>query len=160
RVTPHVNRGDKVALDIVQEISSISHKAGAVDLITNERRIETRVTVADGETVVLGGLIRDNVLQNETRVPLLGSLPGVGRLFRSESTSVQKTNLLVFIRTSILRDDEALRGATALKYQYMRDRQLEQQNIASGLLAGEVLPLLPAWEAVLQEAQSTAGDSP
>lgn len=160
KVTPHVNRGDKVALDIVQEISSISHKAGAVDLITNERRIETRVTVADGETVVLGGLIRDNVLQSETRVPLLGSLPGVGRLFRSESTSVQKTNLLVFIRTSILRDDEALRGATALKYQYMRDRQLEQQHIASGLLAGEVLPLLPAWETVLQETQNTAGDLP
>lgn len=161
QVTPHVNRGDKVALDIVQEISSISQKAGAVDIITNERKIETRVTVSDGETVVLGGLIRDNVLQNQTRVPILGSVPGVGRLFRSESTTVQKTNLLVFIRTTILRDDEALRGATAVKYQYMRDRQLQQQGNASGLVRGETLPLLPAWQEILQETRSEAeGDLP
>ncbi|MGA0807240.1 MAG: type II secretion system protein GspD, partial [Pseudohongiellaceae bacterium] len=149
KVTPHVNRGDKVALDIVQEISSISPKAGAVDLITNERRIETRVTVADGEIVVLGGLIRDNVIQNETRVPLLGDVPGLGRLFRSQSSSVQKTNLLVFIRPTILNDDEALRGATAVKYQYMRDAQLNQQQQAGGLVDGDKLPLLPAWEAQL-----------
>lgn len=145
RVTPHVNRGDKVALDINQEISSISQKAGAVDLITNERKIETRVTVSDGEIVVLGGLIRDNVIQSETRVPLLGSVPGVGRLFRSTSSSVQKTNLLVFIRPTILRDDAALRGATAEKYQLIRDQQLRQIPI-SGAFGETDMPLLPPWE--------------
>lgn len=149
QVTPHVNRGDKVALDIVQEISSISPKAGAVDLITNERKIETRVTVADGETVVLGGLIRDDVVQNETRVPLLGDIPLVGRLFRSQSSTVKKTNLLVFIRPTILRDDMALRGATAVKYQYIRDRQLQQQDAVGGLVDSEQIPLLPEWESVL-----------
>lgn len=148
RVTPHVNRGDRVALDISQEISSISQKAGAVDLITNERKIETRVTVADGETVVLGGLIRDNVVQSETRVPLLGSVPGVGHLFRSRSSSVQKTNLLVFIRPTILRTDEALRGATAEKYQLIRDQQLRQTPLHGFLFDAGELPVLPPWENV------------
>lgn len=148
-VTPHVNKGDKVALDILQEISSISQQAGAVDLITNERQIETRVTVADGETVVLGGLIRDNVVQNETRVPLLGSIPVLGHLFRSQSSSVQKTNLLVFIRPTILRDDEALRGATALKYNFIREQQLQHRSLNNLLTNKEDFPLLPEWESVL-----------
>lgn len=148
RVTPHVNRGDRVALDISQEISSISQKAGAVDLITNERKIETRVTVADGETVVLGGLIRDNVVQSETRVPVLGSVPGLGHLFRSRSSSVQKTNLLVFIRPTILRNDDALRGATAEKYQLIRDQQLQQTPLHGFLFDAGELPILPPWESV------------
>lgn len=156
KVTPHVNRGDKVALDISQEISSISQRAGAVDLITNERKIETRVTVADGETVVLGGLIRDNVVQSETRVPILGSVPGVGRLFRSQSSSVQKTNLLVFIRPTILRDDDALRGATAEKYQLIRDQQLRQSPLNGILFDAGELPLLPPWESVSPGAADAA----
>lgn len=146
RVTPHVNRGDRVALDIIQEISSISQRVGAVDLITNERRIETRVTVADGEIVVLGGLMRDDVLQSESRIPLLGSIPGLGQLFRSQSTKVQKTNLLVFIRPTIMRDDADLRGATAEKYNLIRDRQLLQRSLPNMLIDEEILPLLPDWE--------------
>lgn len=156
KVTPHVNRGDKVALDISQEISSISQRAGAVDLITNERKIQTRVTVADGETVVLGGLIRDNVVQSETRVPVLGSVPGVGRLFRSTSSSVQKTNLLVFIRPTILRDDDALRGATAEKYLLIRDQQLRQTPLNGILFDAGELPLLPPWESVSPGAAEAA----
>ena len=156
KVTPHVNRGDRVALDISQEISSISQKAGAVDLITNERKIETRVTVADGETVVLGGLIRDNVIQNEQRVPLLGSIPGVGRLFRSTSSTVQKTNLLVFIRPTILRDDDALRGATAEKYQLIRDQQLQQAPLNGWMFDDGALPVLPEWESMSRGAANEA----
>lgn len=148
-VTPHVNKGNKVALDILQEISSISQRAGAVDLITNERQIETRVTVANGETVVLGGLIRDNVIQSESRVPLLGSIPILGHLFRSSSSSVQKTNLLVFIRPTILRSDEALRGATALKYNFIRDQQMDQRSLNRLLTKEQDLPLLPDWETML-----------
>jgi general secretion pathway protein D len=154
RVTPHVNQGNNVALDINQEISSISQKAGAVDLITNERKIETRVTVADGEIVVLGGLIRDNVIQSESKVPLLGDVPGLGRLFRSNSSSVQKTNLLVFIRPTILRDDLALRGATAEKYQQIRDQQLRHQSQRNILLDSLDMPVLPEWEA--QQPASSA----
>jgi len=158
RVTPHVNRGDRVALDISQEISSISPKAGAVDLITNERKIETRVTVADGETVVLGGLIRDNVIQTEQRVPLLGSVPGIGRLFRSQTSSIQKTNLLVFIRPTILRDDDALRGATAEKYQLIREQQLQQTPLSGWLFEEGDMPVLPAWETT-RSGQAADGDA-
>jgi general secretion pathway protein D len=159
RVTPHVNRGDRVALDISQEISSISPKAGAVDLITNERKIETRVTVADGETVVLGGLIRDNVIQTEQRVPLLGSVPGIGRLFRSQTSSVQKTNLLVFIRPTILRDDDALRGATAEKYQLIREQQLQQTPLSGWLFESDDMPVLPEWENTVSGQTAAEDDS-
>jgi len=150
-VTPHVNGGNKVTLDIIQEVSSISPKVGAVDLITNERRIETSVIVSNGETVILGGLIRDNVIQSETRVPLLGSIPILGHLFRSQSTSVQKTNLIVFIRPTIIRTDEDLRGATAEKYKYIRDRQLDQRRSAPFLTKDSNLPLLPDWDVVQEE---------
>ncbi|GFZ78150.1 type II secretion system protein GspD [Pseudohongiella nitratireducens] len=167
RVTPHVNQGNNVALDINQEISSISQRAGAVDLITNERKIETRVTVADGEIVVLGGLIRDNIIQSESKIPLLGDVPGLGRLFRSNSSSVQKTNLLVFIRPTILRDDLALRGATAEKYQQIRNQQIQQQSQRNILLDSLDMPVLPEWSSQLPTensnddtgAERTAGDN-
>ncbi|MGH1470438.1 MAG: type II secretion system secretin GspD [Cellvibrionaceae bacterium] len=145
-VTPHVNEGDKVALDIIQEVSSISQKVGAAGIITNERKIETRVTVKDGETIVLGGLIKDNVLQRETRVPVLGSIPVLGHLFRSRSNTTEKTNLLIFIRPTIIRDDATMRGATGEKYKYIREQQLKQRGISSLLLNSDDLPLLPDWD--------------
>lgn len=160
-VTPHVNEGDKVVLDLIQEVSSISPKAGAVDLITNERRIETKILARDGEIVVLGGLIKDNVIKNETKVPILGSIPLLGYLFRSESTTVEKTNLMVFIRPTIIRDDRTLSGATAEKYRYIRNQQLRHQKDNSILVPDEYMPLLPDWdeeqakrEAMLKEKQA------
>lgn len=155
-VTPHViEKGNKVLLELVQEISSISAKAGAVDLITNERTLSTKVSANDGETIVLGGLIKDNVIQSETRVPLLGSIPVLGHLFRSESTSVEKTNLMIFIRPTIIRDDETLSGATAEKYRHIREQQLKQRDISSLLIDEELLPLLPDWDEV-QAAREAA----
>jgi general secretion pathway protein D len=146
-VTPQINEGGKVSLEIVQEVSSIAPPVpGAADIVTNERRIETRVTVSNGETVVLGGLIRDNVIQRVTKVPILGSIPILGHLFRSQSTSVQKTNLLVFIRPTIIRDDATLRGATAEKYKSIRELQLQQQKYNALTTSDSDLPLLPEWE--------------
>jgi general secretion pathway protein D len=80
------------------------------------------VLAADGRVVVLGGLIKDDVQSTEQRVPLLGDIPLLGRLFRNDAVSVTKTNLLIFIRPTIIRDDEQLAGATAQKYRYIRDR--------------------------------------
>lgn len=146
-VTPHVNEGGKVALEIRQEVSNIAPPVqGASDIVTNQRSIETLVTVGNGETVVLGGLLSDSVVQSVTKVPLLGSIPILGHLFRSQSTTVQKTNLLVFIRPTIIRDDEALRGATALKYEGIRNAQLEQRNYEALTTKDKDLPLLPSWE--------------
>jgi len=129
-VTPHVNEGDKVIMEIQQEISSIDAGApsGSSDLITNQRKVETQVMARDGDVIVLGGLIRDDVQEGERRVPVLGNIPLVGRLFRSNTNTVTKSNLMIFIRPTIVRDDEKLSGATADKYRYIRDMQDMQKG--------------------------------
>ncbi|SMF12029.1 type II secretion system protein D (GspD) [Alteromonadaceae bacterium Bs31] len=130
-VTPHVNEGDKVIMDIQQEISSIDQGAPlrSSDLITNQRKVQTQVMASDGEVIVLGGLIRDDIQEGERRVPFLGDIPGIGRLFRSNTNTIIKANLMIFIRPTIVRDDETLDGATAEKYRYIRQLQ--------GMQAGE-----------------------
>ena len=163
-VTPHVNEGDSIILDIVQEVSSLTGLQ-ASDIITNERRIESKVLVRDGDIVVLGGLIEDDVQEKIQKVPLLGDIPGLGRLFRNTSTSVSKKNLLVFIRPTIIRDPSVLEGATAEKYRAIRDEQLKKRERGVDLLPIEQLPLLPEWEEQLREAEairarSRSGASP
>jgi general secretion pathway protein D len=105
-ITPQINEGgDSLLLQISQEISNIaSSAAGAVDLITNERIIETTVIVEDGEILVLGGLLEDVLRESEQKVPILGSIPILGALFRTQKSEALKTNLMVFIRPKILRD--------------------------------------------------------
>ena len=123
-VTPHINDGDSVVLDIMQEVSSISSVSViASDVITNERKIQTKVLALDGQVIVLGGLIKDEVQDAQQKVPLLGDIPYLGRLFRSDAEQVKKQNLMVFIRTTIIRDNEQLVGASAEKYRYIRDQQ-------------------------------------
>ncbi len=155
-VTPHVNEGNKIILDIEQEISSVSEDARASDIVTNERKIKTQVLANDGEIVVLGGLIKDNAVISEQRVPLLGSIPVLGHLFRSEKNSVEKTNLLVFIRASVIRDDESMSGATAEKYKYIRDQQLNQRSKNSLMLDENLLPLLPELDLYLKPTAKAA----
>lgn len=140
-VTPHINEGDSVILDIKQEVSGISDKNNPDGPITDERKIDTQILAGDGQTVVLGGLIKDDVQIGSTRVPLLGSIPLVGRLFRTQTSSKVKTNLLVFIRASIMRDDRALEGATAEKYTNIRNLQLDVHNKEDG----KSVPVLPEW---------------
>lgn len=125
-VTPQVNAGNKVLLDIAQEVSSVDENAESEDgLITKKRRIETQVLAASGEIIVLGGLIEDKSKKAEQRVPLLGRIPVIGALFRSKSSGSSQTNLMVFIRATVMRSDEDLAGFTAEKYNYMRAKQAE-----------------------------------
>ncbi|TVZ37266.1 general secretion pathway protein D [Alteromonadaceae bacterium 2753L.S.0a.02] len=146
-VTPHVNEGDKVIMDIKQEISSVEKDAGvASDVITNQRKVETQVMARDGSVVVLGGLIRDELQRGENRVPVLGSIPVMGRLFRSNTESLRKTNLMIFIRPTIIRDDETLEGATAEKYSYIRDLQLMQSGDRPLQITPDMLQMLPDLE--------------
>jgi general secretion pathway protein D len=148
-VTPHINEGDSVVLDISQEVSSISNSAAtliASDLITNERKLQTKVLAANNAVVVLGGLIKDDVQDGSQKVPLLGDIPVLGRLFRSDAVSVTKTNLLVFIRPTIIRDDRELAGATAEKYRYIRDQQAKQRDKGLMFLDDDYVPVLPEWE--------------
>ena len=143
-ITPQINEGSGVKLIIGQETSSISQGVqGAVDLVTDRRSIRTTVFVQDGSILVLGGLIDDQLREVEQRVPLLGRMPGVGALFRSQSTELKKTNLMVFIRPTILRDSAQAALQTEAKYRYIRDLQLEQGQTRVRLMRGEARPTLP-----------------
>jgi general secretion pathway protein D len=92
---------------------------------------------------VLGGLIKDELQESENRVPFLSSIPVLGRAFRSTQARATKSNLLVFIRATVVRDEQTLTGATAEKYRFIRDQQLQRR--AQGPLLGDadILPLLP-----------------
>jgi general secretion pathway protein D len=147
QVTPQINEGDSVVMDIVQEVSSISQQVlSASDVITNERKIETKVMAQDGDIVVLGGLVKDDIQDSQQGVPVLSGIPVIGRLFRNDVVSVTKSNLLVFIRSTIIRDDEDLAGATAEKYRYIRDQQRQRRDQGLMFLDDNVMPVLPTWE--------------
>ncbi len=139
KVTPTISpEGSAVMMKISIESSSIGQKpAGAVDLVTNKRTITTNVLIEDGGVVVLGGLIEDNSVKGEQRVPYLGSIPLIGLLFKTRNATSTKNNLIMFIRPKILRDQAQAAYETDLKYNYMRD---QQRNLDGG---HDVLPLLP-----------------
>ena len=147
QVTPQINEGDSVVMDIIQEVSSISQQAlSASDVITNERKIETKVLAKDGDIIVLGGLVKDDIQDSQQGVPLLSGIPVLGRLFRNDVVSVTKSNLLVFIRSTIIRDDDDLAGATAEKYRYIRDQQRQRRDQGLMFLDDNLIPVLPTWE--------------
>ena len=160
QVTPQINEGDSVVMDIVQEVSSISQQVlSASDVITNERKIETKVLAKDGDIVVLGGLVKDDVQDSQQGVPLLSDIPLFGRLFRSDVVSVTKSNLLVFIRSTIIRDDADLAGATAEKYRYIRDQQRQRRDQGLMFLDDGNMPLLPTWEERLNELREVSPEN-
>jgi len=153
-VTPHINEGDSVVLDIVQEVSSLSGlSAVASDLITNERKIQTKVLAQDNRVVVLGGLIKDDVQDGQQKVPLLGDIPFLGRLFRTDAVQTTKTNLLIFIRPTIIRDNEALAGASAEKYRYIREQQLLRREQGLQFFGDDKLPVLPDWQEQIDQLE-------
>ncbi|MEO1167986.1 MAG: type II secretion system secretin GspD [Pseudomonadota bacterium] len=124
-VRPQINAGGAIRLDIRQEVSSI---AGPVsddfnELIINKREIDTTVTVNDGEIIALGGLLDDNERRTIQRIPILGDIPIIGELFRSRSRTRTKTNLMVFIRPTILSSAEDRRAVMERRYGYIRARQ-------------------------------------
>jgi general secretion pathway protein D len=104
--------------------------ASSSDLITNKRSIETTVLVEDGETIVLGGLIDDDIQESIKKVPVLGDIPLLGRLFRSTSISRTKRNLMVFLRPTIVRSSEDVRSISNRKYNYFQ--AIENDLINSG----------------------------
>ena len=144
KIKPQINEGDAMRLDIEQEVSSIADSvAGASDIITNKRSIKTNVMVDDGQVVVLGGLIEETINESVQKVPLLGDVPYLGALFRSKTSDVRKTNLMVFIHPVILRDPETMNSYTNAKYNDIRVIQMEQNNDGVNMLPGKQQPVLP-----------------
>lgn len=128
KVVPQINDGDVVRLQVEQEVSSVVPSTEAVqsaDLITNKRSIKTTILADDGETLVLGGLIQDDFTDSEQKVPLLGDIPLVGRLFKSKTRTNVKRNLLVFLQPRIIRETSQARAVTDEKYGRVRTIQLE-----------------------------------
>lgn len=144
-ITPQINEGDSMILEISQEISSIAQSAaGAVDLITNQRIVETTVIVDDGQILVLGGLLEDTLLESDQRVPILGRIPLLGNLFRVRKTDKTKTNLMIFIRAEIMRDASQTAYQTNSKYNMIREVQKGRQGDAIQLMPRRDRPILPA----------------
>jgi general secretion pathway protein D len=125
-VKPQINSGGAIKLFLRQEVSSVAGPVSndSSDLIINKREIETTVTVDDGDILALGGLLDDNERRTLEKIPLLGDIPGIGQLFRSRSKARNKTNLMVFIRPTILRSRQDAQDMTAQRYSYIRGRQL------------------------------------
>jgi general secretion pathway protein D len=124
-VTPHINDGDSIVLDISQEVSSLSDISNPDGPITNQRELKTQVRAANGETIVLGGMIQDDVQTSNQKVPFLGDIPLLGHLFRNQSNTVSKTNLLVFLRPTVLSTREELKEQTERKYSGVWELEIE-----------------------------------
>ncbi|WP_182774248.1 type II secretion system secretin GspD [Pseudomonas monteilii] len=141
RIKPQINVDNSVRLDIVQEVSSIAESSAASDVITNKREIKTKVMVEDNGLVILGGLISDELSTSNQRVPLLGDIPYLGRLFRSDATKNTKQNLMVFIRPRILRDGPSLAGLSEDKYRTLQQTTpLQLPDLAEGTPLLQVFP--------------------
>jgi general secretion pathway protein D len=134
KVMPQIHEGNLVKMNIEQEVSSIApttvQTSGAADIVTNKRTIQTKVLAEDGETIVLGGLIEDDISEIDSKVPLLGDIPVLGSLFGSKSHSSTKKNLLVFLRPTVLRGSEQMAGVTQRGYGQVYDLMLGRKNLA------------------------------
>ncbi|HCE7960473.1 TPA: GspD family T2SS secretin variant XcpQ [Pseudomonas aeruginosa] len=123
KVTPHINDGAALRLEIEQEISSIAPSVQQVsntDIITNKRSIKSTILAENGQVIVLGGLIQDDVVQAESKVPLLGDIPWLGKLFRSTKDTHTKRNLMVFLRPTVVLDGAGLAAISGKKYSDIR----------------------------------------
>ena len=141
-VTPQINEGDAVRLEIEQEVSKVNGQT-PVDVTFSTRQVKTSVMVRSGDTVVIGGLIDEDVQESVSKVPLLGDIPVLGHLFRSTSSQKTKRNLMVFIRPTIVRDDDTLANVSAAKYSLIRAEQLKQNERGISLMPDQQTPVLP-----------------
>ena len=146
RVKPQISESGTVKLAIFQEVSSVQASSinSATGLITNKRSIESNVLVDDGAIVVLGGLLQDEYSGNQDKVPGLGDLPFIGHLFKSESRSRKKTNLMVFLRPVVVRNAADSDALAQGRYDLMRNNQINAQPVPSSTMPINESAVLPA----------------
>jgi general secretion pathway protein D len=161
RIKPQISEGGAVKLEISQEISTVTPAPAGItasDIITNKRSVDTKVLVDDGATVVLGGLIEDRSTNIKSQVPILGSIPLIGALFRSTETTKQKTNLMVFLKPTIIRSVEAGHRIATDRYEYMRALRPDvEQSEAFESVRPALPPQTPAPE---KKPENTAPTTP
>jgi general secretion pathway protein D len=146
RVKPQISENGTIKMTIYQEVSSVQASSvnSASGLITNKRSIESTVLVDDGAIVVLGGLLQDEFSANQQKVPGLGDVPVFGNLFKSETRSRRKTNLMVFLRPVVVRDARATSSLALDRYELMRSVQQDSQPRSSSVLGINEAPVMPA----------------
>jgi general secretion pathway protein D len=137
RIKPQISAGGTVRLQIYQEVSTVVDNTNPAGPITNKRSVDSMVLLDDGQIAVIGGLIQDNVNDVVSKVPVLGDLPLLGGLFQYKTRSRTKTNLMVFLRPTVLRDGAQLNSLTSERYDYIRG---EQANARAKSAASPVLP--------------------
>lgn len=141
-VTPQINGGDAVQLDIEQEVSNVNGRT-PVDITFSTRKVKTSVLAKSGDTIVIGGLLDENVQESVSKVPLLGDIPLLGHLFRSTSSKKVKKNLMVFLRPTIIRDDVGMNELSGAKYDLIRAYQLDRNSRGIALMPFTDKPMLP-----------------
>ncbi|TDR71168.1 type II secretion system secretin GspD [Photobacterium lutimaris] len=144
-VTPQINEGDSVQLKIEQEVSNVLGADGAVDVRFSKRQLTTSVLIQDGQMLALGGLIQEQTNESEQKIPILGDIPVLGHLFKSTNTTTAKTNLMVFIKPTIIRDGVTADGITQRKYNYIRAEQLYKADQGLRLMPDMEMPVLPRY---------------
>lgn len=128
KVKPQINAGDTLKLELEQEVSSVNAATSGTNLVTNKRQIKTTVLVDDKQVIVLGGLISNELHQNKGKIPLLGDIPLLGHLFSNTNSDYTKTNLMVFLRPTIIRDQATNRALTGARYDDIRKKQQQQEG--------------------------------
>lgn len=152
RITPQISEGGTVRLQIYQEVSSIDDKANPAGVITNKRAVSSMVLVEDGQIVVIGGLMQDSLVDGVQQVPVLGSLPFVGSLFRYKTRAHRKTNLMIFLRPTLVRDSQQADAFSGERYDYILGEQEKTRLEPDGILPHMEAPTLPPREpAVMPE---------
>ncbi|SDK14846.1 type II secretion system protein D (GspD) [Ferrimonas sediminum] len=143
-VRPQINEGDAVQMEIVQETSNVNGRT-SVDVTFGKRELKTTVLADSGETIVLGGLLNEDVQESVSKVPWLGDIPYLGALFTSTSSKKTKRNLMIFIKPTIIRDGVTMNGLSGRKYNYIRAEQLAQDEEGVALMPYTNVPVLPEW---------------
>ena len=156
KITPQINQGNAVLLKIDQVISNLTGTSVGGQPVTNTREIKTSVMAQDGEIVVLGGLIENQLIESEQHVPVLGSIPLLGNLFKYRKTTDTKSNLMLFIQPTILRNNETADQYTSKTYNQMRDIQLRNQGPVQ-LMPQEQRPVLPNFNNISRPPASAPG---
>jgi len=143
RVKPQISEGGTVKLQLYQEVSSIQDTSNPAGVITNKRSVESMVLVDDGQIVVIGGLIQDTVKDSVEKVPVLGDLPLLGALFTYNTRSRTKTNLMVFLRPTVLRNSKQAESLTHGRYDYILGEQYKATPLHNPPLPDMEAPSLP-----------------
>jgi len=153
RVKPQISQGGTVKMSIYQETSAIQDSTNSAGLITSKRSLDTNVLVDDGQIIVLGGLIDDNMQDTVEKVPVLGDIPIIGGLFQYKKRSHVKTNLMVFLRPTIIRSNEQSVSLAGDRYDYIRNAEIAGQPERTVVLPNMDAPQLPP----LQDGRMVGG---